>query len=220
MITVAQLIAAGAGPTQARAFADPLSAACALYGVDNDRRRAAFLAQGMHETQGLVHLEENLYYSNPARIQEIFRSHVHGIEDCTHLAKNPQALGSRVYANRMGNGDEASGDGWTFRGAGLLMLTGRGMHTAAAAALGQPLETVSAWMRDVEGACLSAAWYWARDPRLNALADAGDIDSISKLINVGNLSAPASAVVGLAERREAYRIALAALTDSTRMASA
>jgi len=210
------LIAAGVGPTQARAFADPFSAACALHGIDSQARVAALLAQCLHESQDFVHLEENLYYSNPERIQEVFASHVHGMEDCAHLARNPQALGNRVYANRMGNGDETSGDGWRCRGAGLLMLTGRAVHARCASAFGKAFDEVGDWMRQVEGACLSAAWYWSTDPRLNSFADIGDIDSVSKIINVGTPTVPDNKVNGLAQRREAYRIALAAVTGCAR----
>lgn len=208
MIDVPTLIAAGVGPTQARAFADPLKAACALYGIDTPLAQAAFIAQCIHESQGFVHLEENLYYSSPERIIEVFRPHIHGRDDAMKLVKNPEALANRVYSSRMGNGDEASGDGWTFRGAGLIQLTGRAMHAAFAAATGRPL--LPALLREPDGAVESAAWYWnAR--ALTGPANAGDIDACSRVINGGTL--------GINERRETYRIVLSALTGAPRTTS-
>jgi putative chitinase len=212
MIEIATLIALGIGPTQARQFAGPLSPSCTLYGIDTPARQAAFIAQCAHESQMFVHLDENLYYSSPERIQAVFPSHVKSVDDAAHLAKNPQALANRVYANRMGNGDEASGDGWRFRGAGLLMLTGRENHEACALAVKQPIDSIGDWMRQPYGACLSAAWFWASKPKLNALADTGDIDAVSRIVNGGS--------IGLAERRELFRICLAAFTGASRMASA
>lgn len=213
MISVADLIAMGVGPTLAKTFAQPFDAACTRWGIDTPMRVAAFFAQCFHETEGFQHLEENLYYSSPDRIRMIFPAHVAGPEDAIKLAKNPQALANRVYANRMGNGDEASGDGWRFRGSGLMQITGREEHTKAAAAFVVPMEVFTDLMRSsVARACGSAGWFWTDHHQLNGLADKQDIDAISRVINGGGN--------GLAERRETYRIALAHLTDSPRAAVA
>lgn len=211
MIDTHTLIACGVGPTQAAAFAGPLAAACKRFGIGTGLRQAAFIAQCAHESGDFVDLVENLYYSDPRRIQLVFGPRAGDLEACARLARNPQALANRVYANRYGNGDEASGDGWRFRGSGAIQLTFRDNHARCATALGRQLEGFGDWLRTPEGASMSAAWYWA-NRGLNELADAGDIDGITRRINGGT--------IGAADRRENYRIALAALTGTERTAQA
>lgn len=201
-ITVEQLVAAGVNPTQAKVFVDPLSAACALFDIGTPLRVAAFVAQCVHESAGFARLEENLFYSDPERIRRIFPSRVSNYAAATALARNPKALANTVYANRMGNGDAASGDGWKYRGRGVIQLTGRNNYSDAAVELGRPYIAQPELVAQPSDACLTAAWFWHCN-KLNLLADRQDIRSITKAIN-------GAALVGLADRQKHYHEAVLA----------
>lgn len=170
-------------PMCARAsqFAAPLTSAMSEFGIDTPLRQAAFLAQIAHESAELSALEERLGYS-PARIMEVFGRHVSSWVDAERLSKSPERLANRVYANRNGNGDEASGDGYRYRGRGLIQLTGRDNYRLAGSALHLPLLDKPEQASDITAACRSAAWFWFSHG-LNALADAGNFLAITKKIN-------------------------------------
>ena len=202
MIQLASLVAAGIGPTQARTFEAPLLAACARFAIDTPARQAAFVAQCAHESRHFTALEEGLYYRTPDRIRAIFRSTVPNVAVAQTLACNPQRLANHVYANRNGNRDEASGDGWRYRGRGLIQLTGRANYTRAAADLGRPYVDEADLLLDPFDACLTAAWFW-NSRNLNALADAGRIDDITRAVN-------GAAMAGANERRQLFATAHAA----------
>ena len=202
MIQVASLVAAGIGPTQARLFEAPLVAACARFDIDTPLRQAAFVAQCAHESQLFTALEEGLYYRSAERIRAIFRGSVPTLAVAQGLVGNPKALANHVYANRNGNRDEASGDGWRYRGRGLIQLTGRTNYARAAGELGRPYVDQPDLVLEPADACLTAAWFWNAG-KLNALADASRIDAITRAIN-GN------AMAGADERRHLFEAALAA----------
>jgi putative chitinase len=180
---IERLIAAGVHPTQARAFADPLKAAMALFDISTKDRQAAFLAQCMIESQGFTKLEEDLYYTTPARVNAFFSAITTDAEAALYIRK-PKALANKVYANRNGNGDEASGDGWAFRGRGLFQLTGRANYKKASEGVG--MGAVYLHKPDLVAtppdACLTAAWYW-QSHGCNQLIDAGDFDRTTRMIN-------------------------------------
>ena len=137
MLNLPQLIAAGITPTVARVLLPHLIVAFDRFEIDTPRRMAAFIGQYGHETSGFTRLEENLYYTDPARIAQMF-SALREVEKARAFTRQPKALANRVYANRNGNGSEASGDGWNYRGRGLPHLTGRGNYRAAGSGLGLP----------------------------------------------------------------------------------
>jgi putative chitinase len=201
MITIASLIASGIAPTQARVFVEPLKAACALFGIDRPSRLAGFLAQCRVESAGFTQLEEGLYYRDPERIMKIFKSRVHSLEQAQRLAKNPKLLANVVYADRMENGPPTSGDGWAYRGRGLIQLTGRANYRVATACLSRPYLDQPDLVATPEDACLTAAWYWQANS-LNELADVGLWDEITRTVNRGMLHA--------AERRQYSQEALTA----------
>lgn len=182
MITIASLIAAGIAPTQARTFAEPLALACQRFGIDTPQRMAAFVAQCRVESVGFSRLEEGLFYTTPERIRAVFPSRVPNLAAAGRLARNPQALANCVYAGRLGNGDEASGDGWKFRGRGLIQLTGRDNYAAASAGCGKLYLERPDLVAQPEDACLTAAWFWA-SAGLNALADTRNWDGITRRVN-------------------------------------
>jgi putative chitinase len=180
---IAELIAAGIAPTQARLFAPPLEAAFHAFDISTRARKAAFVAQAAHESQNFTRLEENLYYRTPERIRLVFkRLRAVGLDELAKLCRNPEALANRAYANINGNADESSGDGWKYRGRGLFQLTGRANYMAAGDALGKPYKMSPELVAAPVDAALTAAWYWSA-AGCNALADSVQIDQITRRIN-------------------------------------
>lgn len=201
-LTVQQLIAAGANPTQARVFCDPLNAAMALYAIDTPVRVAAFVAQAMHESAHLTSMEENLFYTTPERIRALWPGRVSGLDDAARLCRNPKTLANRVYASRMGNGNEASGDGWRYRGRGIFQLTGKNNYSDASVELNRPYIEQPDLVAQPSDACLTAAWYWHCN-KLNTLADASNTRAITRAIN-------GPAMAGLADRERLFNRAVGA----------
>ena len=168
-----------------------------FYEINNKQRIAMFLAQVGHESGGLRTIKENLNYSAD-RLKVIFPKYFRGV-DTAPFAKNPEKIANRVYASRMGNGDEASGDGYRYCGRGLIQLTGKSNYQAFAQDMGWTLEDATAWLAEPEGACWSAGWFW--DSReLNQWADKGDVLTVTKKINGGT--------IGLEDRKSHYEAAL------------
>ena len=182
MITFGSLVSAGIAPTQARVFAEPLADACERFGINTPARIAGFIAQCRVESAGFTVLEENLHYSSPERIRRIFPSTVPDLEVAARITRNGKALANRVYGGRLGNGDEASGDGWRFRGRGLKQLTGRYNYTKAALALGEPYVEHPDLVASPGGACLTAAWFWA-EHGCNTFANSSQWDAITRVVN-------------------------------------
>lgn len=206
MLNLPQLIAAGITPTVARVLLPHLIVAFDRFEIDTPRRMAAFIGEYSHETSGFTRLEENLYYTDPARIAQMF-SALREVEKARAFTRQPKALANRVYANRNGNGSEASGDGWNYRGRGLPHLTGRGNYRAAGSALGLPLEQNPDRVADPEAAVLVGAWYWKANG-LNALADRWQLDAITRSIN-------GAAMAGRTDRVERCNRALEALLSTS-----
>lgn len=168
--------------------------------VTTARRLCHFVGQIFVETGGLTSMEENLNYRNPARLDAIF-SAVHGIEDARALIRlGPEAIANRVYANRLGNGDEASGDGWRYRGSGYKQLTGRSNYREIGDIVNLDLEGNPELAREPQTAARAAFAFW--DARqCSPLADEGDVEGVTEKIN-------GPAKLGLAERRAATLRAL------------
>lgn len=168
--------------------------------VTTARRLCHFLGQIFVETGGFAIMEENLNYKDPARLDGIF-SAVHGSEDARALIRRgPEAIANRVYANRIGNGDEASGDGWRYRGSGYKQLTGRSNYREIGGIVNLDLEGNPELAREPKTAATVAFAFW--DARqCSPLADAGDVEGVTAKIN-------GPAKLGLAERRNATLRAL------------
>jgi putative chitinase len=182
MITIAQLIAAGIAPTQARIFAEPLTLSCARFAINTPARIASFVGQCRVESADFTKLEENLYYTTPERILKLFPSRVSSLQQAQRLARNPKALANCVYAGKNGNGDEASGDGWAHRGRGLIGLTGRANYFAAGVGCGRPYLEQPDLVAQPPDACMAAGWYWYSN-KLNPLADSMQTDEITRAVN-------------------------------------
>lgn len=148
------------------------------YGLTSPLRIAHFLAQVAHESGGFAHIVENLSYS-ARRIPQVFPRLAARAEE---LAHNPEKFGNVAYANKIGNGDEASGDGFRYRGRGLIQLTGRANYRNAGAKLGIDLEAEPDKAAHPLYASELALLYWAK-AGCNEAADQDDIAAVTRKIN-------------------------------------
>lgn len=152
------------------------------YGITTPKRAAAFLAQCGHESAGFTRLVENLNYSANALTAtwpKRFPKSVAG-----QYARKPEAIANRAYADRMGNGSEESGDGWRFRGRGIIQITGCDNYAEFTKHCGVALAVVGGYLQTIDGATHAACWFW--DTRgCNALADSGNMVALTKRINGG-----------------------------------
>ena len=169
-----------------------------VYEIDTPERVAAWLAQTAHESGYFRFLKENLNY-RAASLQKVFKKYFPTEEMAKAYEKQPEKIANRVYANRMGNGDEASGDGFRYLGRGLIQLTGKNNYTFFAASIDTPLEEVPEYLQTFEGAVQSACFFWDQN-NLNKWADSGDILTLTKRINGGT--------IGLEDRIKHYKHAL------------
>lgn len=189
----------------------PLNAAMQRYQIDTPIRTSMFLAQIAHESGDFTSVSEGLNYSAdglantwPSRfgvttdVGKYLKVPLKGAmrivptSQAERLARQPERIANVVYAGRYGNGDEASGDGWRYRGAGLKQLTFKANHEAFGKAIDMPLVKVPDYLRTPEGAALSAAWFWHTNG-LNALADARKFEQITQRINGGQIGASSRA---------------------------
>lgn len=208
MLSAAQLAKIMQCPlTRAQRWLAPINDAMGRHGITTPVRAAHFLAQVGHESLSLGRTEESLSYSR-ARLLEVFGKYVTPAEAASFVHQ-PVQLGNRVYANRNGNGDEASGDGYTFRGRGPMQHTGRKNYRHIGGLVGLPLETQPDLLIVPENGALAAAAYW-EDAGLNRYADARDLLSISRIINLGSASSRRTPN-GMADRTARTRRALDAL---------
>jgi len=168
------------------------------YEINTPQRIAAFIAQCAHESGNFVFLTENLNYKAES-LMKIFGKYFKDMATAKAYEKKPEKIANRIYANRMGNGDEASGDGWRYRGRGLIQLTGKTNYTWFAASLEISAEEAAEYTQTFEGAAQSACWFWETN-KLNKEADAGDIKTMTRKINGG--------FIGLDDRIKHYNHAL------------
>ena len=181
IITAANLTAISANCLDADDWATALNTVLPLYDIDTPARAAAFLAQTMYESSEFKILEENLNYS-AAGLRATFPSYFRTTSLSYVYQHSPQRIASYVYANRLGNGDQDSGDGWTYRGRGLIQITGKYNYGEIGSAWGQDPTLILDYMLTPEGACKSAAWYWETNG-LNDLADDDEFTTITIKIN-------------------------------------
>ena len=196
MITAEKLLRYAPRIKNAQQHAQGLETARLTSSVNTSRRLCAFLGQIYVETGGFQRMEENLNYTTPELLDRLF-SLVNGIEDAKGLiAKGPQAIANRIYGRKnLGNGDEASGDGWRYRGSGYKQLTGRDNYKTIGKLIDMDLENNPEWAREPAAAARVAFAFWDVK-KCSPLADVGDIEGITALIN-------GPAKLGLAERRDA-----------------
>lgn len=168
------------------------------YEINTPNRVAAFLAQCAHESGGFKFLKENLNYKAESLLK-VFPKYFKTLDEARAYEKRPEKIANKIYGNRMGNGDEASGDGFRYCGRGLIQLTGKDNYSWFAASLEIPVEEASEYLETFEGAVQSACWFWESN-NLNQWADKGDILTLTKRINGGT--------IGLEDRIKHYNHAL------------
>jgi putative chitinase len=166
----------------AQAYGPALEKAMAEFKITGKNPSAMFIAQVLHESSRLTAVRENLNYSELGLITTFKKYFDRNI--AKRYARQPEKIANRVYANRMGNGNENSGDGWKYRGRGLIQLTGKDNYTDCGRALGKDLIKDPGYLETTEGAARSAAWFW-HSRGLNKSANAGDIKSNTRIINGG-----------------------------------
>ena len=168
------------------------------FGVNTPLRLAHFLAQCGHESGGFRLTQENLNYSAKG-LQGIFKKYFPSEAVALQYQRNPQKIANKVYASRMGNGDEASGDGFKFRGRGYIQLTGKTNYSAFDKTVEDDI-TANPDLVATKYPLLSAAWFWSKNG-LNAIADAGATDEVvtkaTKKVNGGT--------IGLADRIKHFK---------------
>lgn len=175
-------------------YLNPLIQTCDKYEIVSADRLAAFLGQIGVESGGLNHVRENLNYSDTSLLK-VFPKYFKSPADAAQYARKPEMIANRVYGGRMGNGTEATGDGYRYRGRGFIQITGKNNYTAFAKDNGMTIEEAVAYLETDEGAAMSAGWFWNTN-KLNAIADKGDITTLTKKINGGTH--------GLEERKAYY----------------
>jgi len=170
------------------------------YDINTPQRVAAFMAQCGHESAGFTVLEENLNYSAQGLIT-VFKKYFPTLAVANQYAKKPQMIANRVYANRMGNGSESSGEGWYFRGRGIIQITGKNNYVKVSMNMfdDDTLVQNPDYLLNVDYAIHSAGWFWTA-AKLNDLADMGDLKTMTKRINGG--------FIGLEDRIKHYQQAI------------
>jgi putative chitinase len=153
------------------------------YDINTPLRVAHFVAQCAHESGNFVFIKENLNYK-AASLRKLFSKYFFTDDLAARYANRPEQIANRIYANRMGNGNEASGDGYRYCGRGLIQLTGKDNYTFFAGSLDIPVEEASDYLATFEGAAQSACWFWEQN-NLNRFADANDTKGLTKAINGG-----------------------------------
>ena len=205
ILTKDKIVALLHGNAEAAAWADAAMQILPKYEINTANRIAGFFAQCAHESVGFKVLEENLNY-RAETLEKLFSKYFSKAgRNAADYAKQPEKIANVIYASRMGNGDTASGDGYRFRGRGVIQLTGRDNYTAFGKSVGMTAEQVIDYVTTKKGALESACWYW-NSRKINAAADATDIVKMTKLINGGT--------IGLDDRKKHYEQALAVLNDT------
>lgn len=215
IVSLEHLIAAGVKRPVAEQWLQAVSEACATFGIDTDKRIAAFVAQCAHESGGFTMLEENLNY-RAATMAACWpkRFAVAGPDGkpvkgkdgkltpnkfALALERKPEAIANVVYASRMGNGPTESGEGWMYRGRGLKQLTGKDNYTRCSKALGEDFIHSPDLLLSPKWAAMSAAWFW-KENNLSKFADVGDIEGMTRKINGG--------LIGIDDRKKRYAACL------------
>lgn len=182
-------------------WVDPLNETFERFGILSNNQQASFIGQCGHECGHFRILEENLNYK-AATLMRLWPKRFPTLEVANQYAGNPKKIANMVYANRMGNRDESSGDGYRFRGRGCIQLTGHANYFHAGQALGVDFVMQPDLVATPKYAALTAGWFWSTH-KLNQPAESKNLLMVTKLINGGT--------IGLEDRRELTEQALTAL---------
>ena len=179
MITAEQLQQLGISPE----WVDPLNDAFNRFGLDKTQEQACFLGQFSHESNHFKVLSENLNY-RAETLMQLWPKRFPSAEIAASYARQPEKIANYIYANRMGNRDEKSGDGWRYRGSGICQLTGHDNFYHAGKAIGVDLVVNPDLARTVKYAAPIAGWFWQAH-NCDKYANAEDYNGLTKVINGG-----------------------------------
>ena len=182
-------------------WVDALNETFSRFNINTKNQQAMFIGQCSHECGNFRLLEENLNY-RAETLMKLWPKRFPSLEFAKQYEKNPRKIANSVYANRMGNRDEASGDGYRFRGRGALQCTGHSTYFHAGKALGVDFVMQPDFIATPKYAALTAGWFWDTH-NCNAPADALDYTKVTKIINGGT--------IGLDDRIKHVQHALAVL---------
>lgn len=173
----------GGLPANMQKYLEPLNNTFQKYEINTPLRQAMFLTQTGHETGSLSSIVENLNYSAESLLK-VFKKYFTP-EQAADYAHKPALIANRVYANRMGNGDEGSGDGWKYRGQGLIQITGKENYKNLGDELMYDFVANPQDLQKPGAAAMSAGWYW-KLRKLNLYSDKGDVHEVRFRINGGD----------------------------------
>jgi len=181
------------------------------FGLDTKERIAGFVAQCAHESADFNTIKENLNYSAEG-LNKVFKKYFPTLESAQPYARQPEKIANKVYGNRMGNGDEKSGDGFKYCGRGLIQLTGKDNYRSCSKDLfgDERLLSDPDYLLTKEGAVRSACWFWKKN-NLNKWCDSGDFDGLSDVINRGRKTEVIGDAIGFAHRLKKYKLAISIL---------
>jgi putative chitinase len=182
-------------------WVDALNETFSRFNINTKNQQAMFIGQCSHECGNFRLLEENLNY-RAETLMKLWPKRFPSLEFAKQYEKNPRKIANSVYANRMGNRDEASGDGYRFRGRGALQCTGHSTYFHAGKALGVDFVMQPDFVATPKYAALTAGWFWDTH-KLNPPADALDYQKVTRIINGGT--------IGLDDRIKHVQHALAVL---------
>lgn len=201
ILTKSQLQQCVPGCKNADALLGALNLWLPLYKIESVTEVAAFVAQCGHESIDFNRFEENMNYSADG-LRKTWPKRFLTDETANEYARKPEKIANKVYADRMGNGNEASGDGWKYHGRGAIQLTGKNSYAAFAKYKTLDIFVLPVYLLTVEGAIDSACWYWTTN-ELKALS--GNIEALTKKINGG--------LIGLPDRKARFGACLKALNN-------
>ena len=191
--------AMGCDGKTASVWAPPLDDACRKFGITTPARLSAFLAQVGHESDSLRRLVENVNYRADGLLR-VWPSRFTA-QTAAEYARQPERIANKVYGGRMGNGPEATGDGWRYRGRGPIQVTGKANYESIGELIQRAVPTAPDFVIDPDlmleprwGALAAAAYWDSHD--LNELADAGQFERLTKRVNGG--------LIGWADRKARY----------------
>ena len=184
-------------------WVDALNETFQRFDISTPVRQASFIGQCGHECANFKVLEENLNY-RAETLMKLWKSRFPTIEVANEYARNPKKIANKVYASRMGNRDEASGDGYRFRGRGCIQLTGHANYFHAGQACGEDFVMQPDLVATPKYAAMTAGWFW-NTHKLNQYADSQDYKTLTKKINGG--------FIGLEDRIKHINEALQVLTS-------
>ena len=166
-------------------WVEPLEEVFHRYEINTPERQAAFIGQCAHESMNFTKLEENMNYSAEG-LMKTWPSRFPTLESAKPYHRNPEKIANKVYAGRMGNGPEETGEGWLYHGRGLIQLTGKDNYTLAGDALNMDFIHSPDYVLVPKYAALTAGWFWNKR-NLNKEADAKDFTGMTKKINGGTI---------------------------------